>query len=234
MRRRLRKIIARSSRDGRAVWDYFRRGDTRHDRLRRARNIFFLARHRRQAAARRAKLAEIALSNHPEWSAKSKDKLRRRRDRAKASAEKWGKFRFAYHRQVRRLRRKLEREHRDPDAGDFQPWMLNGHSSNISEGTKAVVTYAVGSCGAIVTDTYDYGGHAPSSNHYPRNNADGKGHAVDLIPATCTLMQQLRDKFGAAFFRELFGPCPYYYKYGVQTQGMFPGHGTHTHAAPVT
>ena len=135
---------------------------------------------------------------------------------------------------VRKRYKRAVRRHRDrpDDPVGFETWMLNGHSGNISDGTKAVVAYAVVAKGATVTDTYDYCCHASSSYHYPRNNPDAKGHAVDLVPATCDLMTSIRDRFGAGYFKELFGPCPFYYKFGVQYPGMFPGHGTHTHAAP--
>jgi hypothetical protein len=144
----------------------------------------------------------------------------------------WVKVKTVYRRKWKRVQ-KHRRDHPNDPVG-FESWMLNGHSGGISPGTKQVVAYAVGVLHAVVTDTYDYSGHAPTSNHYPRNNADGLGHAVDLVPATCSLMTSIRDNFNAGFFKELFGPCPFYYTAGAQHPGMFPGHGTHTHAAPVT
>jgi len=233
MKDRIKKIIARSSKDGKALWRYFRHGDTKRDRLRRARNILFAARHRQQAAARRAKLAQISLDHHPDASHEWKEKQRKRRDRATKAAERWGKFRPVYKAQVRRIRKKIKKG--DAQPTDWQPWMASGNSWVLcSAGTLEVAAFAVTQCGATVTDFYDFGGHASGSFHYPRNNPDGKCHAADLIPATCTLMTQIQQKFGASFFKELFGPCGHYFKSGVEYPGMFPGHGTHTHAAPVT
>jgi hypothetical protein len=119
---------------------------------------------------------------------------------------------------------------------DFEPWMVNGHSTGISPGTKRLAVWIVAH-GGIVTDTYDFGGHAPSSFHYPRNNPDGLGHALDWIPASCTEETNAKDHFGPGFFKELFGPCSWYVKYGQIVQmssGPFPGHGDHEHGAPYT
>jgi hypothetical protein len=172
---------------------------------------------------RRLRAGYRALQQHERYA-----RARRQYKRARFWMVKKVFVRSKYQAAVRRHRR------RPDDPVGFETYMLNGHSGNISDGLKAVIAFAVVAKGAAVTDTYDYCCHASSSYHYPRNNPDGKGHAVDLVPATCDLMTSIRDRFGAAFFKELFGPCPFYYKFGTQYGGMFPGHGTHTHAAPAS
>jgi hypothetical protein len=234
VRHQVNELIRRSAHDGRRLWRYFRHGDTKSQRLARARGVLFVARHRQNAAAHRANVANYRLTHADDLTAKQKDRLRRIRKQGWEAHAKWGKFRPVYRRQVKRLKQRIADTGEPGDTSHFELWMLNGHSSNISDGTKQLVAHVVGVQGGTITDTYDFGGHDPSSNHYPWNNADGKGHAIDWVPAACSQMTGVRDHFGAGFFKELFGPCPYYYRYGQQYQGMFPGHGDHEHGAPVS
>jgi hypothetical protein len=232
-RSRIRRIIRRARRDGAALWRFFRYGDTKRDRLRRARGIVFVAEARARAGARKANLANYRLTHADDLTRAQKERLRRIRRNGWEQHEKWQKFRVAYNRKAKRLQQAIQD---GQDGGDFELWMLSGHSANISEGTKKLVVWIVGH-GGIITDTYDFSGHTPSSLHYPRNNADGKGHAVDWVPASCSGTvgeDSAMDHFGAGFFKELFGPCSVHVKWGSTfTQGPpFPGHGDHEHGAP--
>ena len=93
--------------------------------------------------------------------------------------------------------------------------------------------------GLIVTATTD-GTHSSGSYHYPRNNADGLGHAVDFgnkVPGTAAArrrmirFQRAEGAKGSSKYRELFGPDNWYVKDGVRHSGAFPGHQDHVHVA---
>lgn len=118
--------------------------------------------------------------------AKKKDRLRRFQALAKWAAKKqmaaksrrarrkWKRLRIRYAHKIEAL--KGRRDHLD--AGDFEPWMLNGRPGNVSPGTKAAIARGVAH-GLYVTST-STGGHASSSWHFPWNNRDGLGHGVDM------------------------------------------------------
>lgn len=151
-------------------------------------------------------------------------KHRQKWERAKFFAKK----RTVYGTEWRRARR----EWKERRQLQFEPWMLNGHSGNIDPGLKKIVAFLVVTRKQTVTDTYDYGGHSPTSLHYPWNNPDGRGHAIDSAgPDMDDTMYRTRSKYGRESFRELFGPVNWYVKNGVVIGGQFPGHGDHQHTA---
>jgi hypothetical protein len=72
------------------------------------------------------------------------------------------------------------------------------------------------------------GQHASGSYHYQSraidfgcNTQGPKGKVQDFLLA----------KYGAAHFRELFGPNDWYVKDGVKYAGAFPDHHDHVHVA---
>lgn len=113
---------------------------------------------------------------------------------------------------------------------------FNGHPENISHKLFPVIVLAT-KCGLVVTATTD-GTHTSSSFHYPSNNSDGLGHAVDFglaVPPDQAALEHFQaaalKKFGAKAFLELFGPSPYYVKYGALIHGPDPDTPNHVHAA---
>lgn len=86
---------------------------------------------------------------------------------------------------------------------------FNGHPSNVSDGVKRMIRRAA-DYHLYVTSTTDGTSHASTSWHYPRNNADGLGHAVDLAgtPENMRKFQRhiTRDAESRKRFREVFGP----------------------------
>jgi len=232
MRKRVRRIVRRSQHDGRALWRFFRRGESKRDRLRRARGIVFVAQHRQKAAARRANVANYRLTHADDLDANQKERLRRIRREGWESFEKWGKFRLVYNRQVKRLRQAIE-DGQDPE---FQWWMLSGHSGNIDPKLKPVIVHLVGEQGQHISDTYDYAGHVRGSYHYPYADptVPKQGHAVDAYGADMDgAAASCKMKFGANYFAELYSPAPWYIKDGqvYVTGHAFPGHSDHGHYA---
>jgi hypothetical protein len=238
--KRIRNLLRRANGKLGALWRWMKRADGLRSTYRRAKGI-------RNYAANRARRQKNLARWHNDQVDKLKDKPwndaqawrealerhRRLRKRANEKFERWSSVRVVYRAKARKLRRKLRKRGDGAQPSDFQPWMLSGNSGNISEGTKRLVVDVVAH-GGIITDTYDYAGHTPSSRHYPWNNPDGKGHAVDYVPASCSLQTHNRDEFGVGFFAELFGPCYWYIKSGGQVYNgaPFPGHTDHEHGSP--
>ena len=78
------------------------------------------------------------------------------------------------------------------------------------------------------------GTHTSSSYHYPWNNADGLGHAIDVSGARGAMIRFQRavlHKYGRRHFLELFGPDDFYVQGGARYTGHFPGHSDHVHVA---
>ncbi len=124
--------------------------------------------------------------------------------RTRKSALKWKAIRFRYRRKVLWLE-----AHKDSpllDAGRFETWMLNGDPGNISAGVKAAIVRAVAR-GLFVTDTYGSRSHTSTSWHYPWNNSDGKGHAVDLAGSFSAMVEyQNAELRRGEDLLELIGP----------------------------
>jgi hypothetical protein len=113
---------------------------------------------------------------------------------------------------------------------------FNGHPQNITHKLFPVIVLA-SKLGLVVTATTD-GTHTPTSFHYPWNNADGLGHAVDFgleHPPDQEKLERFQraalHKFGAAAFLELFGPAWFYVKNGVRFAGPDPDNPNHVHVA---
>ena len=143
----------------------------------------------------------------------------------------------------RLLRAQLVRERKA-----FQPWMLNGHPGNVSDGCKRAIVRGV-RAGLVVTATTD-GDHSATSLHYPRNTASGLGEAVDfgVKPADLGSPTALarRERFqrkefarGAGNYRELYGPsnlhnarngAPFTLSEGTDLE---QAHDNHVHESPV-
>lgn len=81
--------------------------------------------------------------------------------------------------------------------------------------------------GLVVTSTTG-GVHSPTSYHYQRRAVDVAGGSAAHMAA---VQRGLLRKFGAGYFRELFGPAGFYVKNGVRYSGHFPAHHDHIHAA---
>lgn len=161
-----------------------------------------------------------------QWAARKTNWYRKHKkwDRAKFTAKK----QTIYAKEWKRARRRWQ-ENQDENPR-FELWMLNGHGANITDELKPIIAFLVVVRQQTITDTYNYGGHSPTSLHYPWNNADGKCHAVDSAGANMgsTMLLTLR-RWAKSKFRELFGPLGWYIKNGQRLPGMFPGHGTHQH-----
>jgi hypothetical protein len=116
--------------------------------------------------------------------------LLRDRSALSAAARKRGKKR------CEELREKLERG--EPD--------FNGQPANVTDLIKEVIV-AANKAGLFVTSTTG-GGHAATSHHFAKNNADGLGHAVDLA-GTLDEMVGFQKKAVKQFPKalEIFGPA---------------------------
>lgn len=91
------------------------------------------------------------------------------------------------------------------DSTGYHPSQLNGRPGNISRATKSFIGRAH-KAGLLVSSTTG-GTHASSSFHYPRNNYDGKGHAVDVYgPWNKMVKFQRAEAQHPARYHELFGP----------------------------
>lgn len=160
-------------------------------------------------------------------------------------------------RKLARARRKLRRLHaaypnvpRPPGVRDriarlvahiryLRRLHFDGHPRDVSHKLYPIIVLAHRH-GLIVTATTD-GTHTTSSYHYPYNNADGLGHAIDFgnkVPGTLSAYKRLvkfqlalANKGYGAKALELFGPAPFYYKNGVRYAGPFPDHEDHVHVA---
>lgn len=114
-------------------------------------------------------------------------------------------------------------------AADFEPYMANGcPSGNLSQAVKATIAIGHLKFGMVTTATSN-GTHSPNSYHYQDPVA-----AVDQWHSSVSTMiahqRYLYGRFGASYFRELYGPDAFYVKNGVRYAGHFPDHGDHTHA----
>jgi hypothetical protein len=124
------------------------------------------------------------------------------------------------------LHEKLERG--EPD--------FNGHAANVTDLIKEVIV-AANKAGLFVTSTTG-GGHASTSHHFPQNNADGLGHAVDLA-GTLNEMVAFQKKAAKQFPHalELFGPAnsPWIKNgqviSGVEGTALENQHDNHVHMA---
>ena len=105
----------------------------------------------------------------------------------------------------------------------------NGHPPLASNAAKKATRVALSIDGLYVTATTD-GTHSATSWHY-------KGRAIDFGSNSgsegpeIAAQQKLIRHFGSHYFRELFGPAPFYVKDGVKYSGVFPGHHDHLHLA---
>jgi hypothetical protein len=142
----------------------------------------------------------------------------------------WVARRTVLRRKLRKAKKRWEETH---DAPAFETWMLNGCPSNITPKLKPIIAFMVVVGGQYITATTN-GTHTSTSLHYPWNNPDGLGHAVDSGQTTRSSMEEATEKerehFGEDAFAELFSPCGWWIKYGVEYSGHFPGHSDHTHS----
>ncbi len=118
-------------------------------------------------------------------------------------------------------------------SGEFQPYMLNGHPSNITPAVKKIIAIAVTKFGLVVTATTN-GNHVRGSNHYPSSNRSGLGEAVDLAGSWSKMVAfQSYSQQRAHKFEEAFGPPNnHYVKYGHLYNGSIPNHFNHNHSTP--
>lgn len=145
---------------------------------------------------------------------------------AKQRIKFWLKKRTAYRKQWKAARKR----HNKGERGKFEEWMLNGHSGNIDESLKPVIAFLVVECNQTITSTTG-GSHSSTSYHYPYNNSDNEGHAIDSAgPDMCGAQKASTARFGNGWL-ELYGPCPWYIKHGTVYDGYFPAHGDHCHHA---
>ncbi len=149
--------------------------------------------------------------------------------KARKRAAWWLRRRGEVGKKLRAAREKWAETH---DSPVFETWMLNGCPGNVDEKLKSVIAFQVVVCNQYVTSTTT-GGHTSTSLHFPWNNSDNEGHAVDTGASSVSSMQnaaiETRDHFGPSYFKELFSPCPWWLKYGAQYPGYFPAHGDHGH-----
>lgn len=164
-----------------------------------------------------------------EWKVGKRSSWRKRRKQAQKRVTWWLRRKTIVRKRLKRAKEKWEETHGSPA---LETWMLNGCPDNITEKLKPVIAFQVVVCDQYVTATTN-GGHTSTSLHYPWNNPDNKGHAADTGASSVSSMQNAAEKtkahFGASYFKELFSPCPWWLKYGVQYAGFFPGHGDHGH-----
>ena len=83
--------------------------------------------------------------------------------------------------------------------------------------------------GLYVTST-NGGSHSTYSWHYQDRAVDFGSNSSTEKPEIAAQELLLR-KFGATYFRELFGPANWYVKDGVIKAGTFPNHDDHLHVA---
>jgi hypothetical protein len=164
-----------------------------------------------------------------QWKVGKRSAWRKRRKQQQKRIVWWLRRKTTVRKRLKAAKKKWEETHGTPV---FESWMLNGCPDNITDKLKPVFAFQVIVCGQYVTATTN-GTHTSTSLHYPRNNPDDKGHAGDTGASSVSSMQNAAEKtkehFGASFFKELFSPCPWWLKYGVQYAGFFPGHGDHGH-----
>lgn len=128
--------------------------------------------------------------------------VKQKRAETERARKRWKKVKWMYKEELERLRAKPLSS---IGAADFQPWMLNGRPGNISNGTKAAIARGVHR-GLVVTSTTT-GGHASTSFHFPWNNSDNQGHAVDMAADTDTMIEWQHDELNRGEdLLELFGP----------------------------
>lgn len=135
-----------------------------------------------------------------------------------------------------KLRKKIKAKQEASGPPGFELWMLNGRGSNITNAVKAEIAIGVINFGLFVTSTTT-GPHTSTSLHFPYNNADGKGHAVDIAGARQTEFQNARmSNPGPGHFQEFFGPnstnCA---KNGTRISifgSLATAHKTHDHDGP--
>ena len=162
---------------------------------------------------------EVAEIDKQKLSEPAQERLRDRSGLS-AAARRRGKQR------CEEMREKLERG--EPE--------FNGHATNVTDLIKEVIV-AANKAGLFVTSTTG-GGHAATSHHFPQNNADGLGHAVDLA-GTLDEMIAFQKKAAKQFPRalELFGPANSpWIKNGQVTSGaegtdLENQHDNHVHLA---
>lgn len=158
-----------------------------------------------------------------------------REDRRINRAKFWVKKRTIYARKWRRAKKRLEQS----GEAKFEPWMLNGHSANITAGARAELAIAVVKFGCACTSSYRatvIPQSNPNSWHGP-NVSPGK--AVDVAGGGMVAYQ--RDAYnrrrGDANLLELFGPDnssnlrygqTYYLAEGTFLENL---HDSHTHVA---
>lgn len=115
---------------------------------------------------------------------------------------------------------------------------FNGHPSNVNPDVKRVIVKAA-QYGLVVTSTTDGSSHASTSWHYPQNNPDGLGGAVDLGGSAQSMLNFQQWCYeNAHLFRESIGPnnnqmvkngVRYSLPEGSALENM---HDNHNHVAP--
>ncbi len=164
-----------------------------------------------------------------DWRVDKRRTWRKRRKEAAKRAAWWVRRRSVVRKRLKAAKKKWAETH---DSPVFETWMLNGCPGNIDEKVEQVIAFQVVVCDQYVTST-STGGHTSTSLHFPWNNSDNEGHAVDTGAGSVSSMQEAaiktREHFGDAFFKELFSPCPWWLKYGVEYAGYFPDHRDHGH-----
>lgn len=138
---------------------------------------------------------------------------------------------------VHRLDRLRERAKELRNKIKLQP-NFNGHPTNVSKNVREIIVKA-NRAGLYVTSTTDGSSHAPTSYHYPNNNASRLGEAVDL-GGTYENMVAFQRKLAAnpGSYNEVFGPDNYAcVKNGVRISiaegtSLEQGHDNHIHVAP--
>lgn len=182
-----------------------------------------------RAKAKRQEREVRKLAQKIEWKVGKRSDWRQRRKKVQKRIAWWVRRRTIVRKRLKAAKKKWQETHGSPA---FESWMLNGCPGNIDEKLEDVIAYQVVVCNQYVTSTTT-GGHTSTSLHFPWNNPDNEGHAVDTGASSVSSMQsaaeRTKDHFGASYFKELFSPCPWWLKYGVEYAGYFPAHGDHGH-----
>ena len=148
---------------------------------------------------------------------------------------KHGKARW-HRRRIRRCKKaikKLLRLIKIQEARDARIIDWNGHPALADANVKKCAQVALAANGDLFITATSDGVHTPTSYHYQHMAFDAGSSGRYGEQPEIDAQEALLAKFGAGFFRELFGPAGWYIKNGVKYAGTFPGHGDHLHCAPI-
>lgn len=109
----------------------------------------------------------------------------------------------------------------------------NGHPALSNDNVRKCARVALNAHPDLFITATSDGTHTPTSYHYQHMAFDAGSSGRYGEAPEIAAQEALLAKFGAGFFRELFGPAGWYIEDGVKKLGTFPGHGDHLHCSPI-